>query len=350
MFRGKSEMKSKYVDLKTKKDWKLLEEPIQAIQQGELVIFPTETVYGVGANCFDEQAVEKIYKAKGRKSDNPLIVHIANFEMLSQVATNISEIEMKLMKAFCPGPFTIILPKQENIAKAVTMLDTVGVRMPSNEIAIKLIEGAGVPIAAPSANISGKPSGTRVEDIKEELGDKVACIIDAGMVDIGLESTVVRVIEDKVKILRPGKITKEEMEKVVGKGNVLIDEHVLEETKTDEPVLSPGMKYRHYAPETKCALVYGKEENVIKKIQEIGREKEILVICKNRNKDKYNTEDMITMGDTLEEIAHNIFRILREVDKYQKEIVLIEGVEKEGLGLAIYNRLLRACEFHIINC
>lgn len=343
-------MKSKYIDLKNVTEYKI-DEAANALRKGELVLFPTETVYGIGANALDENAVSKIFIAKGRQSDNPLIVHISNMDMLKDLVTEVGSIEKKLMENFWPGPLTIIFNKTKNVPSNVSAnLDTVGIRMPSNPIAMHLISEANVPVAAPSANISGKPSGTLIEDIIEELDGKVDYIIDAGMTDIGVESTVVRVIENKVHILRPGKITKEDIEE---HGiEVIIERHILDEIKDNEKVMSPGMKYRHYAPNTKCVLVYSKEEeNLINKINEIiETEKNCLVICKNENIEKYVAKNKIAMGNSLEEISKNIFTILRKVDSYNVDLVIIEGVQKNELGLAIMNRLIRACEHNYIEC
>ena len=338
-----------YLDLRNDNNYTKLEQAGKMIREGGLVLFPTETVYGIGANGLNEKAVKKIYEAKGRASDNPLILHIANFEMLPQIAQNISDIEKKLMKAFWPGPFTIILNRTKIVPDIVTAgLETVGIRMPSGIIAQKLIEYANVPIAAPSANISGRPSGTNLEDIYEELKDKMDFIINGGNTEVGLESTVVRVINGVPHILRPGKITAEDIENVVG--TVEIDEHILHKTGEGQKILSPGMKYRHYAPNAKCILVFSKENNkLISKIKELSSEyKNPLIITKNENLERLKGVQTIGMGNSLEDISKNIFTILRKVDNYHPDIVIIEGVEKEGLGLAIMNRLIRACEYNYI--
>lgn len=341
-------METKYIDFKKEIEDDKIREASNEIKNGNLVIFPTETVYGIGANALNDEACKNIFKAKDRAGDNPLIVHVNNLEMIKQIVDEPSEIEKKLINAFCPGPFTIILKAKNIIPKSVTAgLDTVGIRMPLNKVANKLIEYAGVPIAAPSANVSGRPSGTNIEDIKNEFDGKVSVILDGGNVDIGLESTVVRVINNIVKILRPGKITKEDIEKLGLE--VDIDKNILGKYDGKEKVLSPGMKYRHYAPNTKCMMVYcNNEEKMVEKIREISESKNTLIICRDKNYDKYNVEYKIKMGNTLEEMAHNIFSILRKVDKYNVDLVIIEGMEKEGLGLALNNRLLRACEYNYL--
>lgn len=323
-----------------------IEKASNLIKEGKLVLFPTETVYGIGADGLNEQAVKNIFIAKGRAQDNPLILHVSSFEMIKRIVKNINTVEKNLIFKFFPGPLTIILERTKIVPDVVTGgLDTVGVRMPSNIIAKTLIEKANTPIAAPSANISGKPSGTNIKDIFDELNNKVDCIIDGGNTDIGLESTVVRVIDNKVKILRPGKITKEQLEK---QGfNVEIDNNVFNKIKENDIVLSPGMKYKHYAPNKKCLLIYSDDnKKFIEKVHELEKESNILVVCKNNNTKYF--ENTIAMGNTLEEISHNIFTILRQVDKTNASLVVIEGVNKEGLGLAIMNRLIRACSHNYI--
>lgn len=341
----------KYIYLKNTTDYSKLKVAGEIIKQGGLVLFPTETVYGLGANGLDEDAVKKIYIAKGRKQDNPLILHVSNFDMVSKIAKDISDIEYTLMKTFWPGPFTIILNRTKIVPDIVTAgLDTVGVRMPSGEIARALISYAEVPIAAPSANISGRPSGTNISDIFEELSDKVDYIVDGGECEVGLESTVVRVVDGVPTILRPGKISPEDIQKAVGV--VKIDEHILKNIEPDEKVLSPGMKYRHYAPKSQCLLIYSEDnEKMVKKIQEISKEyTNPLVISCIENAKYYEVNHKIIYGakENLNEIAQNIFKDLRKVDSFHPDIVIIEGVKNQGIGLAIMNRLIRACEYHYI--
>lgn len=319
----------------------------KVIQNGGLVLFPTETVYGIGANALDDDAVRKIFIAKGRAQDNPLILHISDMEMLEKIAENISELEYQLMDTFWPGPFTIVLNKKQGIANVATCGgDTVGVRMPSNKIAHDLIKKANLPIAAPSANISGKPSGTNLKDIIEELRNKVDYILDGGESDIGLESTVVRVINGEVKILRPGKITREDIEKVVE--NVQVDKNVMGQLNANEKVLSPGMKYRHYAPSTHCKLVYSKDnEKMVSEILKIAKvHNRPLILSTTENLERYSEFECLDIGSrkNLLEISHNIFSSLRKIDTYGADIAIIEGFKLEGMGLAIMNRLIRACE------
>lgn len=324
------------------------------IRNGELVIFPTETVYGIGANALDENAVGKIFIAKGRPSDNPLIVHIADKRKIDEIAQDITEMEQILIDNFMPGPFTLILKRKPIIPDIVTAgLDTVAVRMPDNIIARGIIQFSGVPIAAPSANISGKPSGTNIQDIRKELEGKVSAIVDGGETPIGLESTVVKVVDEIPVILRPGKVTPEEIEKVTR--IVKIDDKVFSKVNSEEKVASPGMKYRHYAPETKCKLV-----NFLNELDQVFMLKrliseyngDVIVIGFDEHKDKlFLSEDrFISLGSksNLENVAKNIYSALRKADEKKPSIILIEGVPRKGIGIAIMNRLLRTCEYDCV--
>ena len=334
---------SKYIDLRENYNKDLLIDASKCIKDGKLVIFPTETVYGIGADGLNEEAVRNIFVAKGRASDNPLIMHVSSIDMIRRIAYIDSKIEKDLIDNFFPGPLTIILRKKKIVPDIVSAnLDTVGVRMPINDIAHDLIELSDRPIAAPSANISGRPSGTNISDIYEELGEKVSYVINGGDTNIGVESTVIRVINNEIHILRPGKITYDDLSKY---GKVIIDSHILGNVN-NEIVLSPGMKYRHYAPKTNCILVYSDDKDkLINKIKELETDN-TLVISNSKNVDLF--KNAIEYGETLEDISHNIFRILRSVDKYDKELIIIEGVKANGLGLAIMNRLIRACSYNYI--
>lgn len=314
------------------------------ILNDNLVIFPTETVYGIGANALRCEAVEKIFKVKSRALNNPLIVHLKDKKEITKYAYIENETEKKLIEAFMPGPFTLILKKKNLIPDVVTAsMDSVGIRVPINEIANRFLEAVEVPIAAPSANISSRPSGTRVADIKEEFDDLVNYIIDGGESQIGLESTVVKVIDGVPTILRPGFITKEDIINVTGKCQV--SKHVLKEVAANTKVESPGMLYRHYAPMTKCLLVYASDFNKLKQlvIENLTSKTIILGSSKLKSIPCYKFLDY---GETLEEISHNIFSLLRKCDKYKADLIIIEGVKKEGLGLAIMNRLIRTSNFN----
>lgn len=348
---------TKIYDFKNNIESNELREVASCIRDGGLVVFPTETVYGIGANAINKDAVNKIFKAKGRPSDNPLIVHVSDKKMLNDVAKDINKIEEKLINSFMPGPITIILNKKKNIPDNVTCgLNTVGIRMPENKIAREVIKTCGVPIAAPSANISGKPSGTNIEDIKDELSNKVDIIIDGGNCDIGLESTVVKVKENKVIILRPGKVTPEDIRKIGLE--VKLDTHIFSDVKNEEKVESPGMKHRHYAPKAKSVLVDFNNDDMVSKIINILKENmkkynSIAIIGFEEHRKYFEKMENIKylefgrIGD-LDQISRNIFKMLRKLDRDKVEFCIIEGVEKKGLGIAIMNRLLRACSYNEI--
>lgn len=335
---------TKYIDLRTNYNKEQLKEAAEYIKEGKLVLFPTETVYGIGADGLNEKAVKNIFIAKGRAQDNPLILHVSSIEMIERIAKDISPLEYKIINNFFPGPLTIILNKKDIVPKTVSAnLNTVGIRMPENIIAHDLIELSNTPIAAPSANISGRPSGTNIQDIFEELNNRVDYIIDGGDTNIGLESTVIRVINNKIHILRPGKITYNDLIKY---GEVIIDSHVLGNIKKEDKILSPGMKYKHYAPNTKCILIYS--DNKEKMIKEMKRKESNNTIVITNEQNTKHFKNAISYGKTLEDISHNIFKILRSIDKQNKDLVIIEGVKPEGLGLAIMNRLIRACSHNYI--
>ncbi len=306
------------------------------LDNGGLVIFPTETVYGLGANALDYNSVNKIFEAKNRASNNPLIVHLKNKEEITKYAIINNDIERKLIDTFMPGPFTLILEKKDIIPNNVTCnLDTVGIRIPIDEIAHNLLDLLDYPIAAPSANVSTKPSGTNIYDIIPEFQEKVSYIIDGGDSLIGLESTVCKVIDGIPTILRPGFITKEDIETVIGKCNV--SEFVMKEASGK--VESPGMLYKHYSPATKCVLVDSElMEEASKKYS-----KPIII-----GSNEISCYRFFNYGENLVSIAHNIFKLLREADKLNGEVILIESVEPIGLGLAIMNRLIRTCEYNYI--
>ena len=340
-------MKTKIIDCTKTIDDEALQQCGKQLRQGEIGIFPTETVYGIGANALDEKAATHIFEAKGRANDNPLIVHIADFDILEQLVEPSSEMEQKLIDAFFPGPFTLILKRKETVPNVVTAgLDTVGIRMPENEIARKLITYANCPICAPSANISSRPSGTKLEDIQEEFDGKVAFMIDGGMTTIGVESTVCKVIDGIPTILRPGKITPQDIEEVVG--ICKLDSHLFQ--SATGKVESPGMKYKHYAPNAEALMVYSdNEDTMIQLIKENLRPNTAIIGFQEHQK-YFPNQKFYVHGHIhqLEEIMHNIFTLLRQVDREKPDFIIIEGVKKEGLGIAIMNRLIRSVSYHYI--
>lgn len=327
----------RYLDIKNETDFEKLDEAIKVIKNGGVVLFPTETVYGIGANGLSSEAVEKVFKAKGRSTKNPINLLVSSKEMVESIAKDITELEYKLMEAFFPGAFTIILNKKENVPDIVTAGgSTVGVRMSSSKITTKLVEMAGVPIAAPSANLSGKPSGTNINDIIEEFKGKVDYIIDGGESEIGIESTIVKVVDGIPHILRPGAITDTQIEKVAGK--VILDYLDSEKNKS-----LPSNNLEHYKIKTKCILVDEEdiEENKTKLLELANKYDNSVIICSNEsanficsNKSDGFIEKDITifnMGakDNLEEVSRNIFKLLRKADDISPYIIIIEGVEKK---------------------
>ena len=334
---------AKVLDLKNDNDYSKLKEASDIIKNGGLVLFPTETVYGLGANGLDENAIEKIYIAKGRNQCNPINLLVSNMQMVNLIAKDITELEYKLMENFFPGPFTIILNKKDIVPSILTANhDTVGVRMPSGIIARKLVELTGVPIAAPSANISGKPSGTNFDDVYNDFKDTVDYMIDGGDSSIGIESTIVRVIDGISHILRPGSITGEQIEKIAGK--------VIKDYESSQSNL-PSNNDKHYTLNSESILVVSNDnEKLISKINEIANTyNSPVIMCSHENIDKFTGKQIIDMGSNLDEIAKNLFSNLRKADSFSSDIVIIEGIKNEGIGFAIMNRLMKACEENFIN-
>lgn len=314
------------------------------IAEGKLVAFPTETVYGLGANALNETAVRNIYLAKGRPSDNPLIVHIAEKEDIVPLVKEVTPKAKALIDAFFPAPLTIILNKSDKVGKVVSGgLDTVAVRMPKNEIARKLIKASGCPIAAPSANTSGLPSPTRVKYVIDDMMGKIDGIIDGGDCEFGVESTVITLATDVPTLLRPGAITKEMIEAVIGE--ITVAPAVLEGMKNDEVAASPGMKYKHYAPKAKVVIVNADK----KKYEEfVNAQKGAFALCFD---DDEVTIPKVTFGRENDDLsqAKELFDALRELDEMGAKKVYARIPHKDGVGMAVYNRLIRAAAFDIID-
>ena len=327
----------------------------EILKKGGLVAFPTETVYGLGGDALNPDAAAKIYAAKGRPSDNPLIVHIADMEDIEKIADDISEKAQKLADSFWPGPMTLIYKKKECVPASTTGgLDTVAVRMPEHKIARELIRQSGVFVAAPSANTSGRPSPTKAEHVMEDLCGKVDMVIDGGSVGIGLESTIVDVSGEIPVILRPGYITKKMLEEVVGE--VVVDPAIVSrEMKKDIVAKAPGMKYRHYAPKGQMTIVEGDIEKVISYINEKVEEFEqaghkIAVIATEETLSEYHCKIVRSIGARKSEgsIAAGLYDILREMDHLGAEYIYSESFEDDHLGGAIMNRMIKAAAYNII--
>ena len=325
------------------------------MKSGGLVAFPTETVYGLGGNAMEKEAAKKIYHAKGRPSDNPLIVHIADMDALEKLAEDIPENARKLAKKFWPGPLTMILKKNVMVPRETTGgLDSVAVRMPNHPIALELIRQSGGYIAAPSANTSGRPSPTLAKHVEEDLSGKIDYIIDGGAVSVGLESTIVDLTGNTAVILRPGVITKEDLEKIIG--NIEYDPAVIQNKDAGNIIAkAPGMKYKHYAPKGKLIIVKGKMENVIRTINEQSVKKEqegyqTGIIATEETKDSYHIGLVKSIGSREEEksIAANLYKVLREFDGTGTEYIYSESFEKGDLGQAIMNRLLKAAGYDVL--
>ncbi len=318
-------------------------EAAKIIQNGGMVAFPTETVYGLGANALDENAVAKVYEAKGRPSDNPMIVHIARASDIGQLTPMLSSTIIALIDNFWPGPLTLVVKRKPGVPDRTTGgLDTVGVRMPDSKLALELINRAGCPIAAPSANLSGKPSPTRVEDVIEDLNGKVDAILEGPKCRVGIESTVLDVTGDVPTILRPGVITKEHIEAAIGR-EIAIDPALhIDPTESDEEFApkSPGMKYKHYAPKAQMTIIEGNREKVQAEIQRL----------KMLNERLGNKVGVILFEEqAFIEAAHDFFANLRDLDREGVDLILAGALsDTDGVGFAVMNRMLKSAGYNIV--
>ena len=332
-------------------DMTLIREASEILKSGGLVAFPTETVYGLGGDATDKEASRKIYAAKGRPSDNPLIVHIASFSQLEDITVNLPKAAKLLADAFWPGPLTMVCNKNHVIPYETTGgLDTVAVRMPNNPVALALIEESGCMIAAPSANTSGRPSPTKASHVYEDLSGKIEAILDGGPVDIGIESTIVDLTEDVATILRPGFINMDMLKAVVGE--VRIDPGIVYNdtgTTSGAKPKAPGMRYKHYAPKGDLTIVDGEEDKVVSTINQLATEaidngSKVGIIATSETADRYGIGQVLIIGDRTDEgsIAHNLYDILRQFDDLEVDIIYSESFSTPRMGQAIMNRLLKA--------
>lgn len=344
----------------TKLDMELLQEAADILKQGGLVIFPTETVYGLGAAATNEDAVKHIFEAKGRPSDNPLIVHVANREMMQDLVADPALLKeqdiVALMDAFWPGPLTIIFPKSEKLCDAVTAgLGTVGIRMPDNQVAIELIRLAQVGVAAPSANTSGKPSPTRASHVIEDMDGRVDAILCASDCAVGVESTVLDMTTEPPVILRPGGVTKEQLETVLER-EVRMAKDVKPADQADFVPRAPGMKYRHYAPKGTVTVFYGEEKSVAREIQARVAEttaqgKKAVVLATAQTADYYPAACTMVLGDKEhpETLAAALFHALRQCDAIEAELIFAEAISDTGIGAAVMNRLIKAAGHTLVS-
>ena len=331
-----------------------IEEAAKIIKEGGIVAFPTETVYGLGADALNEEAVKKIFIAKGRPQDNPLIVHVASKD-ISHYVQEVPEIAGELMDRFWPGPLTIILKKKDIIPYVTSAnLDSIGMRMPDNEIARKLIDLSGTVIAAPSANISGRPSPTDIERCVEDLEGRVDCIIVGCHSEIGVESTIVDCTVNPPIVLRPGGITLEMLKEIDSR--IEIDKAIMQKPSENLKPKAPGMKYRHYAPKAKVTIISGNRKNTVAKIKEmvnynIEKQKKVCILTVEENEKEYDEGIKIVLGSLsdLSTVAKNLFEALRKCDDLNADLILAEAYEEKGVGVAIMNRLNKAAGFDIIN-
>lgn len=322
------------------------------LKAGGLVAFPTETVYGLGGDALNAESSKKIYAAKGRPSDNPLIVHICQWEDLSGIVREIPETAEKLAKAFWPGPLTMIMNKSDLVPYETTGgLETVAVRFPSDVIAQKLIKEAGGYVAAPSANTSGRPSPTLAKYVEEDLQGKIEMILDGGQVCIGLESTIIDLTVTPPVILRPGYVTWEQMQSILG--TVEIDQTLIRPDSGQAPK-APGMKYKHYAPQGDLTIIDGTEEKVVERINHLVEEalrnnKRVGIIGTDDTVEKYHATSVKSAGNRRDEetVARELFKILREFDDEKVDIIYSESFEQGGIGAAVMNRLLKAAGHHV---
>lgn len=331
-----------------------LKEAAEILREGGLVAFPTETVYGLGANALDEEAAKKIYAAKGRPSDNPLIAHISSPEELEPLVLEIPDMARKLMDLYWPGPLTMVFKKKAIVPYGTTGgLDTVAVRMPSDPVARTLIRLAGVPVAAPSANSSGRPSPTTADHVWQDMAGKIEMIVDGGPVGIGLESTIVDVTGPVAMILRPGAITVEMLREALGEAQ--IDPAIIGPMKEGEHPKAPGMKYRHYAPKAPLTLVEGEMEQVVRTINRLAKEalkegKKVGIICTDETRSCYPAGMIQSIGIRAREetVAHNLYAVLREFDDLGADVIYSESFPDDQMGQAIMNRLTKAAGYHVI--
>ena len=334
-------------------DEAVLQEAGNIIKNGGLVAFPTETVYGLGGDALNKASSQKIYAAKGRPSDNPLIVHICSMEALQPIVEEIPKEVERLAEAFWPGPLTIIMKKSELVPKETTGgLDTVAVRMPSHPVALKFIEYAGGYVAAPSANVSGRPSPTKAKYVVEDMNGRIEMILDGDGIDIGLESTIVDMTGEVPMILRPGYITKEMLEKVLGE--VSVDKTILD-INCKEPPKAPGMRYRHYAPKAALTIIEGNVEKTIARINELTKEahqkgEKVGIIGTEETKEFYRGDSIKSVGKRKDEeaIARTLYTILREFDDEDVHVIYSESFAECDMGQAIMNRLLKAAGHQIV--
>lgn len=315
----------------------------EILKNGGIAAIPTETVYGLAASAYDNDAIDKVFKAKGRPQDNPLIVHIADIEMLFEIACDIPQNALKCAEKFWPGPFTMVLKRTGKIASSVSAgLSTVAVRMPSDTVARDIIKQSGLPLAAPSANSSGRPSPTTADHVLADLDGKIDAVVVGGECTVGVESTVVTFADEHPVLLRPGAVTLEQLKEIIP--DITVDKAVFAEPEKGQRVASPGMKYKHYAPKTDAYLVEGESF-----AEFVNSKTDCVAVCFSEESEKITIPKLV-YGTACDQatLAQQVFAVLREVDKMGAKAVYVHAPSKTGVGLAVYNRLIRAAAFRVI--
>lgn len=317
----------------------------ELLKGGEIVAVPTETVYGLAASAFDDSAINKVFSAKGRPQDNPLIVHIANIETLYDIATDIPKDALKCAEKFWPGPLTMVLKKTGKTAESVSAgLDTVAVRMPNHKICLDIITESGLALAAPSANTSGSPSPTTPQHVMADMDGKISAVVFGDECSVGVESTVVSFCVNPPRLLRPGAVTVEQLREIIP--DITVDKAVLAEPEKGAKIESPGMKYKHYAPKTEAFLVEAESKDFVKFV---NSKENCVAVCFEEEAEGITVPKIVYgKAGRQETLAHEVFAVLRKVDDFSVNNVFIHAPDKTGVGLAVYNRLLRAAAFRVI--
>ena len=339
-------MKTKILDTKNGVYDESINQAADILKSGGIVAIPTETVYGLAASAYSDESIKKVFIAKGRPQDNPLIVHISDIKMLYEVAVDIPQKALECAEKFWAGPLTMVLKRAKRIAPSVSAgLDTVAVRMPSERVARDIIKASGLPLAAPSANTSGKPSPTTYKHVADDLDGKIDAIVSGDDCTVGVESTVISLVGEKPKLLRPGAVTLEQLREILP--DIEVDKAVLSKPEKDEKVSSPGMKYKHYAPKTDTYLVEGKTEDFV---NFVNKKENSLAVCFLEEAKNIKTQKIV-YGSTLDEstLARNLFKVLRNADGFGVKQIYVHAPSKTGVGLAVYNRLIRAAAYKVIS-
>lgn len=336
-------MITEILDLKKENTDSCISRAAEILKSGGIVAVPTETVYGLAASCYDDSAVKKVFAAKGRPQDNPLIVHISDKEMLSEVAVDVPEIAKILAEKFWPGPFTMVLKKGDNICESVSCgLETVAVRLPDNDITRELIRKSGLPVAAPSANVSGYPSPVSAAHVIKDLNGKIDAVLCGEDSKVGLESTVITLVANPPRLLRPGAVTVEQLKEFIP--GLVVDNAVLNELAKNEKAASPGMKYKHYSPKTNVVMVEGDSEAYCRFV---NAKQSSVAVCFEED-EKVDIPKIIYGSKQKEEtLAQNIFKVLRQLDEQEFTTAYVHAPSKTGIGLAVYNRLIRSAGYKV---